>query len=334
MLTRSERVDKLQFAESDPNNPHRTLYIAAAAAVLFIAANVVSLVLCLHQETTFPFFRLNYTSVIWNQFAWLTTSTITLMYTLARQRTTAAVKVAVDDDAWVEAADGNPVHEIDNVSNLVGSVLTLITRGLFSPFLLGQGLRKLLHFCIEQVSYFAESQYLQWDIFCTDEALEYGGFFQFVYYIIKQLIAVPLLIAFVCATHVLKALRALLFLLTKPMHDKLPTVLGRLDYRNMFLLIGTACLIAQVTISSQHLSEPARVEFSNMAARAGYHLHWPAGPSFLDNPFKLYEEARANKYYLQVVACVFFVFALYMHHPYLEVWNIIRVRKCTVSISG
>ena len=80
MLTRSERVDKLQFAEPDPTHPHRTLYIAATTAVIFIAANVVSLVLCLHQETTFPFFRLNYTSVIWNQFSWLTTSTITLMY--------------------------------------------------------------------------------------------------------------------------------------------------------------------------------------------------------------------------------------------------------------
>lgn len=241
---------------------------------------------------------------------------------MARQRTTAVDAKAAADDALAEA-DGDHVHEIDNVSNLVGSVLTLITRGLFAPFLLGQGLRKLLHFCIEQVSFFAESQYLQWDIFCTDEALEYGGVFQFIYYVIKQLIAVPLLIAFVCATHVLKALRALLFLLTKPMHDKLPTVLGRLDYRNMFLLIGTACLIAQVVISSQHLSEPARVEFSDMAARAGYHLHWPAGPSFLDNPFKLYEEARANKYYLQVVACVFFVLALYLHHPYLEVHTVV-----------
>jgi hypothetical protein len=294
MLTLSDRVDKLQFSTSHIMPAQQMCSGLGFAGAIFVAANVTSLVLSLQQETTFVFFRLKYTAVAWLQFMCLTATTITVMYSLARQRTesslddTQVLLKMLRKQQEVEPEAKRQVHETDAVSGVVGTIIALIVRLLFCPFLIFTGLRKLLHACVEQVTYFAEAQFLQWDMFCTDEALENDGVFRFLYYIFKQIIGIPVIVAFTVALNTLRALRSFFFMTTKPLHDKLPGVKGRLDFRNMFLLVGTACLIAQLIISHGKLQIPAREEFSEMAEHAGYHLHWPAGPSFLDNPFKLY----------------------------------------------
>ncbi len=92
--------------------------------------------------------------------------------------------------------------------------------------------------------------------------------FRFLFYVLKQLILIPVYLVFTAFMNSLRLVRLVLFLVTKPMDDRLPGV--RLDFRNQALLIGSACLLAQLFLTVGNLSIPAKEEFSELAVQAGY----------------------------------------------------------------
>ncbi len=133
----------------------------------------------------------------------------------------------------------------------------------------------------------------------------------------KSLVAAPLVAFSYVFLYVMRLFRSCLFLLTDPLYDCLPGM-RRLDYRNIFLLSGSAMLFVLVLDKSKQIHVPAKELLSQLAKQEGYELKWPQGPSFLDKPFALYEQARLDTYIFQWTAWGLFVLAMMFHNPYLD----------------
>jgi hypothetical protein len=273
------------------------------AAVFFLASTFYSLAVCLDQEARFPFFRSYWTSVLWTQVSILVATTITLLYILSHDD---AKAIAVEEEYAAEHVDAAEYE-----THFVSIASTYLVKLIFLPFGLFTGLRKLVHRIILMLL----SEYNKYQFFLPVEGDWYVQCYYYSKQLLKQLLTLPIVLLFGVILHSLVIIRSTLFLLTNPLRDKLPGF--RLDYRNTFLLVGNIFLFFLIVDLYPDLSIAPKTLVSNFAAREGYQLVWPDGPSFLDAPFALYVSARDYKFAFLCVSLLMFVMANWLHHPYL-----------------
>jgi hypothetical protein len=308
-LSKSNDLDQLRFTCTFKNMERWGKIILSSA--LFVVLMISSLTMCMHQENTFPFFRLHYTVVLWCQIAALVATSSTVLFVMTREKTNSVID---------QVLSGRNVE--DEGSKVLGKVVSWIVRIIFSPLYVLIALRGLFDAVLKCTQVIDCSNYItsHWSQTCTDQAFNRLGMCMWFGHVlmegVKNIVLLwPLKLAYNLLIFPFVVCRYVLFLITMPLHDKLPT---RIHYRNLYMFTGCITLLIMLIRSRHMIQQPAKEMFSEAALKAGYHLHWPAGPSFLDAPFAMFEKARAQKYIIQWVSFVIFLVAQYMHHAYID----------------
>jgi hypothetical protein len=156
----------------------------------FVLLMISALTMCMHQESTFPFFRLHYTVILWCQIAALVALTATTLFVMTKEKMNAALSAAPQSGRNVE----------DGASLAFGKMVTFVARMLFTPFLVLSSVRTLLHRVVETLEGMSCGFLFDWGDLCTDEGFEREGLVGWLVQAgmvgLKQVLALPVMLVY------------------------------------------------------------------------------------------------------------------------------------------